>query len=200
MNFQFSPLLPRNPQYHWDRPHTTVLGEEGCWGFGQMSDIFYKNVHCVTMAWRTWKHPGSANARKSAVCYCESVVPSQWNHRPTLCAAKLCSSFSSAFLTYSKASNVSCFFRPASMLGRRDRSRDARASLHRNSASSLEGHTQAPAWVYTDAWDKSMDIIDAVRMDTNVFVCIKRFTLVPRKVNKVTFSMIRRQNRKQINR
>lgn len=45
-----------------------------------------------------------------------------------------------------------------------------------------------------------MDIIDAVRMDTNVFVCIKRFTLVPRKVNKVTFSMIRRQNRKQINR
>lgn len=58
----------------------------------------------------------------------------------TLCAAKHASSFSSAFFAYSKASNVSCFFCSASMSGRRDRSRDARASLHRTSASSLDEH------------------------------------------------------------
>lgn len=78
----------------------------------------------------------------------------------TLCAAKHLSSLSSALLAYSKASNVSCFLRSASMLGRRDRSRDALASLHRNSASSLDGHT-FPVCDITDA------------------VCINSFTLVP---------------------
>lgn len=59
----------------------------------------------------------------------------------TLCAAKHFSSFSRAFCAYSNASKVSSFFCSADVLGRRERSRDARASLHRNSASSLDTHT-----------------------------------------------------------
>ena len=66
-------------------------------------------------------------------------IRGDWNQRLTLWAAKHRSSFSIALLAYSKASYTSCFFRLASMLGRRDRSRDARASLHRTSASSLGG-------------------------------------------------------------
>lgn len=36
MNFQFSPWFPPNRRHHWDKQHTTVWGEEGCWELNQM--------------------------------------------------------------------------------------------------------------------------------------------------------------------
>ena len=140
MNFQFSPWRPHSPQHHWDIRHTTVLGEGGFWEIQREKQK--KTLHCFTMSRSTWNHPASANACKRFVSWRSWLTHMiKWTRRLTLCAAKHLSSLSSAFVTYSRASNTSCFFRSASMLGRRDRSRDARASLHRNSASSLDTHT-----------------------------------------------------------
>lgn len=105
----------------------------------------FNKVHlslpCLLLGPQQIKHPDQ-------MCICKIKK----KHHLTLCTAKLSSFFSSAFLTYSKASYVSCFFRSASMSGWRVRSRAARANLHRNSASSLHGHTHthtAQVWPYT---------------------------------------------------
>lgn len=61
---------------------------------------------------------------------------------PTLCAANEDSFFSRALFAKSKASYVSRFFSWALMLVSNDRSRDARAKRHRNSASSLKSRAE----------------------------------------------------------
>lgn len=76
------------------------------------------------------------------LCSCTAKInpnlPTWWKHHLTLCTAKLFSSFSRAFFAFPKASKISFFFRSASTPGSCERSRAARASLHRNSASSLD--------------------------------------------------------------